>query len=121
MGKWTPRLDTAVKLDGSAKFGLDARVPGMVYAAVWSAPVYGGSLKSVDDSALKDLRGIVAVVKLKDAVVVVADRYWRAKKGLEALKIAWDDGGYGGLGGIGAPGRAAEANKPSPVSAGGAI
>ena len=49
VGKWTPRLDTAAKLDGSAKFGIDAQVPGMVYAAVWSAPVYGGSLKAVDD------------------------------------------------------------------------
>jgi isoquinoline 1-oxidoreductase beta subunit len=97
VGKWTPRLDTAVKLDGSAKFGLDAQVPGMLYAAAWSAPVYGGSLKSVDDAALKDLRGIVGVVKLKDAVVVVADRYWRAKKGLDALKIEWDDGGYGAV------------------------
>jgi len=97
VGKWTPRLDTAAKLDGSAKFGLDAQVPGMVYAAVWSAPVYGGSLKSVDDSALKDLRGVQGVVKLKDAVVVVADRYWRAKKGLAALKIEWGDGGYGGV------------------------
>ncbi|HEY8003182.1 MAG TPA: molybdopterin cofactor-binding domain-containing protein [Phenylobacterium sp.] len=97
VGKWTPRLDTPAKLDGSAKFGLDARVPGMVYAAVWSAPVYGGALKSVDDSGLKDIRGIVAVVKLKDAVAVVADRYWRAKKGLDALKIEWDDAGYGGV------------------------
>ncbi|HEY2754088.1 xanthine dehydrogenase family protein molybdopterin-binding subunit [Phenylobacterium sp.] len=97
VGKWTPRLDTPAKLDGSAKFGLDAQVPGMVYAAVWSAPVYGGSLKSVDDSALKDIRGIVGVVKLKDAVAVVADRYWRAKKGLDALKIEWDDGGYGNV------------------------
>jgi isoquinoline 1-oxidoreductase beta subunit len=97
VGKWTPRLDTAAKLDGSAKFGIDAQVPGMVYAAVWSAPVYGGALKSVDDAGLKDIRGIVGVVKLKDAVVVVADRYWRAKKGLDALKIEWDDGGYGGV------------------------
>ncbi|THD51549.1 molybdopterin cofactor-binding domain-containing protein [Phenylobacterium sp.] len=97
VGKWTPRLDTAAKLDGSAKFGLDAQVPGMVYAAVWSAPVFGGSLKSVDDVGLKDIRGIVGVVKLKDAVVVVADRYWRAKKGLDALKIEWDDGGYGAV------------------------
>jgi isoquinoline 1-oxidoreductase beta subunit len=97
VGKWTPRLDTPAKLDGSAKFGLDAQVPGMVYAAVWSAPVYGGSLKSVDESGLKDIRGIVGVVKLKDAVAVVADRYWRAKKGLDALKITWGDGGYGGV------------------------
>jgi isoquinoline 1-oxidoreductase beta subunit len=97
VGKWTPRLDTAVKLDGSAKFGLDAQVPGMVYAAVLSSPVYGGSLKSVDETGLKDIRGVLAVVKLSDAVVVVADRYWRAKKGLDALKITWDDGGYGGV------------------------
>ena len=97
VGKWTPRLDTAAKLDGSAKFGLDAQVPGMVYAAVWSAPVYGGSLTSVDEAGLKDIRGIIGVVKLKDAVVVVADRYWRAKKGLDALKITWSDGGYGGV------------------------
>ena len=97
VGKWTPRLDTATKLDGSAKFGIDASVPGMVYAAVWSSPVYGGSLKSVDDAGLKDIRGIIGVVKLPDAVVVVADRYWRAKKGLDALKIEWGDGGYGGV------------------------
>jgi isoquinoline 1-oxidoreductase beta subunit len=97
VGKWTPRLDTATKLDGSAKFGLDAQVPGMVYAAVWSSPVYGGSLKAVDEAGLKDIRGIVGVVKLPDAVVVVADRYWRAKKGLDALKIEWGDGGYGGV------------------------
>ncbi|HZZ31932.1 MAG TPA: molybdopterin cofactor-binding domain-containing protein [Phenylobacterium sp.] len=97
VGKWTPRLDTAAKLDGSAMFGLDAQVPGMVYAAVLSAPVFGGALTSVDDTALKDLRGIIGVVKLKDAVVVVADRYWRAKKGLDALKIGWEDGGYSGV------------------------
>ena len=95
VGQWTARLDTPAKLDGSAKFGIDAQVPGMVYAAVWSAPVYGGSPTSVDESGLKGLRGIIGVVKLKDAVVVVADRYWRAKKGLDALKIVWDAGGYG--------------------------
>jgi isoquinoline 1-oxidoreductase beta subunit len=97
VGKWTARLDTPAKLDGSAKFGMDAKVPGMVYAAVWSAPVYGGSVKSVDDSALKGIRGILKVVTLKDAVVVVADRYWRAKKGLDSLKIEWGDGGYGNV------------------------
>ena len=78
VGKWTARLDTPAKLDGSAKFGIDAQVPGMVYAAAWSAPVYGGTLTSVDEAGLAAIRGIIAVVKLKDAVVVVADRYWRA-------------------------------------------
>ncbi|WP_394763777.1 molybdopterin cofactor-binding domain-containing protein [Phenylobacterium sp.] len=97
VGKWTARLDTPAKLDGSAKFGIDAQVPGMVYAAAWSAPVYGGTLTSVDEAGLAAIRGIIAVVKLKDAVVVVADRYWRAKKGLDALKIAWDAAGHGGV------------------------
>jgi len=92
VGKWTPRLDTAAKIDGSAQFGLDAKVPGMVYAAVYSAPVFGGTLKSVDESGLKDVRGVLGVVKMKDAVAVVADRYWRAKKGLDALRIEWDGG-----------------------------
>ena len=73
VGKWTPRLDTAPKLDGSAQFGIDAKVPGMVYAAVWSAPVYGGSLKAVDESGLSGLRGIVgvvlAIVEVEEAVV----------------------------------------------------
>jgi isoquinoline 1-oxidoreductase beta subunit len=97
VGKWTARLDTPAKLDGSAKFGMDVKVPGMVYAAVWSAPVWGGSVKSVDETPIAGMRGILKVVKLKDAVVVVADRYWRAKKGLDALKITWDDGGFGGV------------------------
>lgn len=97
VGKWTARLDTPPKLDGSAKFGIDAQVPGMVYAAVWSAPVPGGTLASVDESGLKGLRGVIQVVKLPDAVAVVADRYWRAKAGLEALKITWDAGANGGV------------------------
>jgi isoquinoline 1-oxidoreductase subunit beta len=95
VGKWTPRLDTAPKLDGSAKYGIDADVPGMVYAAVLASPVVGGKLRSIDESGLKGLRGIISTVKLPGAVVVVADRYWRAKSGLDALKIDWDDGGYG--------------------------
>ena len=97
VGKWTPRLDTAPKLDGSAKYGIDADVPGMVYAAVLASPVVGGKLRAVDESGLKGLRGISSTVKLPDAVVVVADRYWRAKSGLDALKIDWDDGGYGAV------------------------
>jgi isoquinoline 1-oxidoreductase beta subunit len=97
VGKWTPRLDTPAKLDGSAKFGIDAQIPGMVYAAVWSSPVYGGALKSVDEAPARAVPGVITVVKLADAVVVVADRYWRAKKGLDALKIQWDAGPYGGV------------------------
>ena len=92
VGKWTPRLDTAPKLDGSAQFGIDAKVPGMVYAAVVSCPEFGGKLASVDDTPAKGLRGVIAVVKMDDAVAVVADRYWRAKAALQTLKPQWAPG-----------------------------
>jgi isoquinoline 1-oxidoreductase beta subunit len=92
VGKWTPRLDTAPKLDGSAQFGIDAQVPGMVYAAVVSCPEWGGKLASADEAAVKDRRGVIAVVKLDDAVAVVADRYWRAKSALQDLKPQWAPG-----------------------------
>jgi isoquinoline 1-oxidoreductase beta subunit len=92
VGKWTPRLDTAPKLDGSAQFGIDAKVPGMVYAAVVSAPEFGAKLGSVDEAPAMAVKGVITVVKLDDAVAVVADRYWRAKAGLAALKPVWAPG-----------------------------
>jgi isoquinoline 1-oxidoreductase beta subunit len=93
VGKWTPRLDTAPKLNGTAQFGIDVVVPGMVYAAVTSCPEFGGKLQSVDETPIAGRRGIIAVVKMDDAVAVVADRYWRAKQALDRLKPEWTDGG----------------------------
>ena len=93
VGKWTPRLDTLPKLDGTAEYGIDAKVPGMVYAAVVSCPEFGGKLASVDDTPAKGMRGVIAVVKLDDAVAVVADRYWRAKAALAKLQPQWASGG----------------------------
>jgi isoquinoline 1-oxidoreductase beta subunit len=92
VGKWTPRLDTAPKLNGTAVYGIDAQVPGMVYAAVLSAPEFGAKLKSVDEAPIKGARGVLAVVKMDDAVAVVADRYWRAKSALDQLDIEWAPG-----------------------------
>ena len=92
IGKPLPRLDTPVKVTGAAKFGIDAKVPGMVYAAIISCPVVGGTVASVDESGLKGKRGGLKVVKLKDAVAVVADNTWRAQQGLDALKIEWNYG-----------------------------
>jgi isoquinoline 1-oxidoreductase beta subunit len=92
VGKWTARLDTPPKLDGSAEFGIDAKVPGMVYAAVVSCPEFGGKLASVDETPAKAVRGVIAVVKLPDAVAVVADRYWRAKAALAKLQPVWAPG-----------------------------
>jgi isoquinoline 1-oxidoreductase beta subunit len=92
IGKPLARLDTPVKVNGEAKFGIDAKVPGMVYAAIISCPVVGGTVASVDESGLKGKRGNLKVVKLKDAVAVVADNTWRAMQGLEALRIEWNYG-----------------------------
>ena len=91
-GKRQPRLDSATKSDGSAKFGIDARQPGQLYASIMSCPVFGGKLVSVDESPVKGLRGVSHVVKLDDAVAVVADNYWRANEALKKLKPVWDGG-----------------------------
>jgi len=95
IGKRLVRLDTPLKVNGSAKFAIDTQVPGMVYAAVAACPVFGGKLKSVDDSPVKGRRGVMQVVRLDNAVAVVADRFWRAKEALALLKPEWDVGEAG--------------------------
>src|ERR1700677_1592446 len=92
IGTRAARLDTPLKVNGEAKFGIDARVPGMVYAAVANCPVFGGKSKSFDQSAIRDRRGFIAVVAVENGVAVVADRFWRAKEALAALPIVWDFG-----------------------------
>jgi isoquinoline 1-oxidoreductase beta subunit len=94
--KALPRVDVVHKTDGSAKFGIDAQVPDMVFAAITACPVPGGKLKSVDESVLKGAPGVLHVVKLPDAVAVVAtDTYWRAKRALSRLHPEWDVGEAG--------------------------
>jgi isoquinoline 1-oxidoreductase beta subunit len=86
-----PRVDVVHKTDGSAKFGIDAQVPDMVFAAITACPVPRGKLKSVDESVLAGAPGIVRVVKLDNAVAVVAtDTFWRAKRALSRLHPEWD-------------------------------
>jgi isoquinoline 1-oxidoreductase subunit beta len=93
-----PRVDVVHKTNGSAQFGIDAQVPGMVFASINACPVRGGKLKSVDESVLSGLSGIVAVVKLEDAVAVVAtDSFWRAKRALSRLQPEWDVGAAGNV------------------------
>jgi isoquinoline 1-oxidoreductase beta subunit len=88
-----PRVDVVHKTDGSAKFGIDAQVPDMVFASITACPVPGGKLKSVDESVLVGAPGIVQVVKLDNAVAVVAtDSFWRAKRALSRLQPEWDIG-----------------------------
>ncbi len=96
IGKPMPRVDVPHKINGKAQYAIDTRIPDMVYAAVVACPVPGGKLKSVDDSPLKGAPGIVQVVRLSDAVVVVAtDTFWRAKQGLAKLHPEWDVGESG--------------------------
>ena len=92
-GKPLKRLDTADKLDGSKIFAIDLKLPGMLCAAIKDCPVYGGKLKSYDESKVLGLPGVKKVVRVKEtAVAVVADTWWRAKKALDALPIVWDEG-----------------------------
>lgn len=95
IGRRLERLDVPLKINGSAKYGIDLEVPGMVRAAVMKCPVFGGTLKSADESKIASRRGVIQVVKLKDAVAVVADRTWRAQAALKALPIEWEVGAAG--------------------------
>jgi len=93
-----PRIDVVHKTDGSAKFGMDAQVPGMVFAAIQACPVPGGKLKSVDDSVLAGAPGVIKMVKLDNAVAVVAEgSFWRAKQALARLQPEWDTGAAGSV------------------------
>jgi len=93
-----PRVDLAHKTDGSARFGMDAQVPGMVFAAINACPVRGGKLRSVDESVLSGTPGILGVVKLENAVSVVAtDTFWRAKRALSRLQPEWEVGAAGSV------------------------
>ncbi len=116
MGKTSPpKLTIPSIVDGSAEYGIDVRVPGMVYAALMQSPVHGGRLKSHDAAAVKAMPGVLAVVTVdpdeprgvammsgapygysltapRAAVAVIAEHYWQARKALEALPVEWDDG-----------------------------
>ena len=90
-----PRLDIPSKVDGSAIYGIDFTTPGMLYAALEIAPVYGGKLLSVDTAPAEAMPGVKKVVKLEEAVAVVADSFWRARRALAALKPEFSDAGHG--------------------------
>lgn len=89
MGTPRRRLDIPAKVDGSATFGIDVRVPGMLYATVAACPVWGGTLAAVDPAPAKAVRGVVDVLTFDDYIAVVADTFWHAKKGLDALDAQW--------------------------------
>jgi isoquinoline 1-oxidoreductase beta subunit len=91
------RFDVPSKTDGSARFAVDVRLPGLLYASVASAPVHGGALADVDASAASARPGVQRVVRLADAVAVVARDWWTANEALRLLAPRWDDAGHGGV------------------------
>ena len=92
IGKAVARLDTPEKVTGRAIYGLDVKVPGMLIATVQRCPVFGGKVASFDATKAKAIKGVRQVVQISSGVAVVANSYWTAKKGREALKITWDEG-----------------------------
>ena len=91
------RFDMRSKVDGSAIYGIDYTMPGLLHAAVEIAPVFGGKLVSVDTAAAEAMPGVKRIVRLEEAVAVVADTYWRARVALATLKPQFDDAGHGGV------------------------
>ncbi|HWF95305.1 MAG TPA: xanthine dehydrogenase family protein molybdopterin-binding subunit [Xanthobacteraceae bacterium] len=97
IGTPAKRLDTPAKVNGTAVYGIDARPPGVKIATLAQSPVFGGRVKSVNGAAAKAVKGVRQIVRLDDAVAVVADHMGAAKKGLAALMVEWDDGPYAKL------------------------
>jgi isoquinoline 1-oxidoreductase beta subunit len=92
VGKPINRLDTPGKIDGTAEFGIDVKMPGMLYASLAQCPVIGGKPVSFDAAKAKSMPGVKHVVQITDGVAVVADSWWRAKTARDALAITWDEG-----------------------------
>jgi isoquinoline 1-oxidoreductase beta subunit len=98
-GKPIPRVDIPDTVMGRQRYGIDAQMPGMVYAAIAQCPVFGGKAKSYDAAKIQGRRGILKTLTIDgdNAVVVVADNWWRAKEALKDVAIVWDDAGSGAV------------------------
>jgi isoquinoline 1-oxidoreductase subunit beta len=98
-GQWklagTPRrrLDVLGKVTGQPIYAIDVRLPGMLYAAIVQCPTFQGTLLSVDESSIRGMTGVRRVVRMPDAVAVVAESWWQAKRAVETLRVTWDNGG----------------------------
>jgi isoquinoline 1-oxidoreductase subunit beta len=97
VGKPQKRLDTASKVDGTAEFGLDVKLPGMLYAALAQTPTLGGKAAAIDATAAEKLPGVKKVIVTSSGVVAIADHYWQARTALAATEISWTAGPNAGL------------------------
>jgi isoquinoline 1-oxidoreductase beta subunit len=94
IGKVNKRIDTPLKVNGTCKYGIDVRVPGMKFASVLYPPVFGAKVKSFDASAAKKVKGVIDVVEIPTGVAVVASNSWAAFQGKAALKVVYDEGAF---------------------------
>ena len=92
VGKPQKRLDAPAKVDGSAVYGIDVKLPGMLHAALRQSPTLGGSVAGLDAIAAEAMPGVRRVMKVTNGVAVIADHYWQAKQALDAVKITWTPG-----------------------------
>jgi len=92
IGKMVKRRDTPDKVTGRGVYGMDIQVPGMLVASIERCPVFGGKVKSFDDTAAKKVKGVKDVFEVTNGVAVVADGFWTAVQGRKALKVVWDEG-----------------------------
>ena len=97
LGKPTRRLDTAAKINGTARFGIDAQLPGLLVAVMARAPQPGAKPTAVNDAKAKAVKGVQQVITLPSGVAVLATGYWAAKQGRDALEITWDLGKFAGF------------------------
>jgi len=97
MGLPVPRHDIPEKVNGSAHYGVDTRLEGMRYAAIKQSPVFGGTVESIDEAAIKNMRGVERIVKLDGTVAVIADNTWRAMNAVKALPVTFAGGDSAGL------------------------
>ncbi len=92
IGTSVPRTDLLAKVNGTAEFGVDVRRPGMLHACPLACPVFGGTVGSVDDTAARAIPGVREVLVFDDFVAVVAETWWPARRGVQALEVTWNEG-----------------------------
>jgi len=93
IGKPIKRLDTPMKLNGRAEFGIDVKLPGMLTAVVARPPIFGAKVKSFDDSRARSMPGVKKIAAVPSGVAVIADTFWQAKTARDAVRVEWDEGG----------------------------
>src|ERR1700739_1732008 len=92
IGQATKRLDTPLKVNGTAQYGIDVRQPGMLHAVGARCPVFGGKVASFDATKARAVPGVKDVIQISTGVAVIADNTWNAMQGRRALDVKWDEG-----------------------------